>query len=218
MTECAFEVDLWVFRPGDGDFEPFPLDVARAACIPDEERRIFAARSRSLLRRVLALRLGLLPEELEMKTRPGGKPFVDGCEFSISHSGPWLVVVTGGVELGVDVETRIPQWDAMDLAHRFFSEGDAAALGRSQNKPRDFLGQWVAKEAALKAAGVGIAGGLRNARCVFEGSAIREVAWDAERFAIHEFALGDGTPGAIARWHGLQTAIRWREAAEAAIS
>jgi 4'-phosphopantetheinyl transferase len=217
MSECLFEVESWVFRPAETAINPFPVDAARVKDVPDPARRDFAARSRSILRRVLALRLGMPPEEIEFQVEPGGKPRVSGCEFSLSHSGPWLVVVTGGEELGVDVEFRTPRGDAMELARRFFSNDDAAALHNAHDKGRAFILQWVAKEAALKASGVGLAGGLGRARCLFDGAAIREVAWDAERFSIEEFALADGTPGAVAWRHGLRGAIRWRDAAEAGV-
>jgi phosphopantetheinyl transferase len=217
MSECLFEAESWVFRPAEAAMDPFPADSASVKDVPDPARRDVAARSRSILRRVLALRLGMPPEEIEFRVEPGGKPRVSGCEFSLSHSGPWLVVVTGEAELGVDVEFRTPRSDVLELARRFFSNDDVAALRDAHDRERAFILQWVAKEAALKASGVGLAGGLGRARCVYEGSAIREVAWDAERFSICEFALVDGTPGAVAWRRGSRGAIRWRDAAEAGI-
>jgi 4'-phosphopantetheinyl transferase len=213
MTEIHINLEIWVFRPGEMDLNPFRTDVARVEHIPDEARRLWAARSRSLLRRVLSLRLGQPPLEIEWKAQPGGKPRTAGCEFSISHSGSWFVVATGEVELGVDVETQMPRHDAMVLARRFYSDDDTAALGGAQNTQREFLTQWVAKEAALKVSGVGLRG-LHEARCIFEDGAVCEVVCGDARYAIREFALRDGTPGAIAWPHGPLAEIHWRDAGD----
>jgi 4'-phosphopantetheinyl transferase len=160
------------------------------------------------------------PENIALNVAPGGKPHVAGCEFSISHSGSWLVVAISDAPVGVDIEINKPRRDVMDLAVRFFSASDIHFLRQAKNAERDraFIRQWVAKEAALKAAGVGLALHLGRTECVFEESAIREVRWDAERFAIHEFTLPDGTPGALAWAGGRPADVQWRDPAEISVS
>jgi 4'-phosphopantetheinyl transferase len=212
-----FEVDLWRFRPAETDIIPFPRDVEEAARISVAERRLEAARRRSLLRRVLADATGADADGILIERSAAGKPRVEGCEFSLSHSGPWLVIAVGSCALGVDIETRMPRLSVIELARRFFSEEDAAAVNGAATAGREFLAQWVAKEAALKAAGVGLAGGLDRARCGRSEGEIREVTWDAERFSVREFLLPDGTPGALAwRYDGRELRMRWRSVAELA--
>lgn len=175
---------------------------------PVADRR---AKAKMILRRVLARRLGIEPGDVVIRVAAGGKPYADGCAFSISHSGPWLVIATGAVELGIDVEfkSRPPQ-RALELAERFFHPDDAERL-RARCGAEAFLRQWVAKEASLKAAGVGIGGYLHKARCVFDGDAVAAVRWDGEHYSIREFQLTDGTPGALA-WRGTSAMkVVWRE-------
>ncbi len=143
---------------------------------------------------------------LEFRRDPAGKPFIvnaSGCEFSISHSGEWLAIAMGGAPVGIDIETRTPGVEVSKLATRFFSAADAALLNAQSPHERNahFARQWVAKEAALKAAGVGISQHLHKAECVLANGEICEVRWAVnrvERFVIREFLLVDGTPGAIA--------------------
>ena len=182
------------------------LEKAQAQGIPDAARRTRFERARSALRETLASRLGIAAEALEFRRDPAGKPFIINesvCEFSISHSGEWLVIAMSDVPVGIDIETRTPGMDVTKLAARFFSPNDAALLNACPLHERNahFAKQWVAKEAALKAAGAGIAQHLHNAECVLANGEIYEVRWIADslnRFAIRNFTLIDGTPGAVA--------------------
>ncbi|HVE17024.1 MAG TPA: 4'-phosphopantetheinyl transferase superfamily protein, partial [Chthoniobacterales bacterium] len=159
-------------------------------------------REKQLLKAVLGERLNSDPKGLKIEIAAGGKPFVNGCKFSISHSGAWLIVAVSDREIGVDIETRKALKDPMALATRFFSPADADYLKSAREDLREkfFLRQWVAKEAALKCAGTGISEHLHRAECGYEQSAITTVGCAADRFAIHEFMLPDETPGAVA-WH-----------------
>jgi 4'-phosphopantetheinyl transferase len=220
MTTPLLLIEAWPFPLDELALPAFPADEARAAGIADEGRHRRNIQARSALRHVLGLRLALPPRDIVLEIAPGGKPRVSGCEFSISHSGGWLVVVTGAMPVGVDIETQRPRRNVADMAARFFSAQDAAMLCNADDARRDriFIQQWVAKEAALKAAGVGISLHLHKAECVFDKSAIREVRWDSEQFSIREFSLRDGTPGAVA-WQGAGSAeIRWRDPAELNVS
>ena len=222
MKKPFAPIDAWIFRLDDLDLPPLTIDLERASKIADADRRRFHALGRSLLRKVLALLLNRSPEEIIFQIAPGGKPHVRGCEFSISHSGCWLAVATGDRPIGVDVESQSPRRDPLELAHRFFSEPDAARLRAVSDtaRRRVFLQQWVAKEAALKAAGVGLSQHLAEAECVFENETVREVRWGSSPstvFAIEEFALPDGTPGAVAGERG-SGKIRWRNPVEIGVS
>jgi phosphopantetheine--protein transferase-like protein len=159
--------------------------------------------------------LGITAEAVEFRRDPAGKPFIinePGCEFSISHSGEWLAIAMAAVPIGIDIETRTPGVEVPKLAARFFSSADAALLNASPPHERNahFAKQWVAKEAALKAAGTGISQHLHKAECVLANGEICEVRWDDVRFVIRQFTLIDGTPGALACAEISE--IRWRDA------
>jgi 4'-phosphopantetheinyl transferase len=192
------------------------LEKSQAQDIPDAARRVRFERTRSALREALAGRLGVAPESLEFRRDPAGKPFIvndSGCEFSISHSGEWLVIAMGAAPVGIDIETRTPGVEVTKLAARFFSAADAALLNAQPPHERNahFAKQWVAKEAALKAAGTGIAQHLHKAQCVLANGEICQVRWDDARFAIRNFTLSDGTPGAVACAE--MPGIAWRDPA-----
>jgi 4'-phosphopantetheinyl transferase len=166
------------------------------------------------------MRLGISPREIVFSAGAEGKPHVegyDGCEFSISHSGDWLVIGTCRTAIGVDIETRRPRADPLTLARRFFSESDVVALADG-DASEAFQWQWVAKEAAVKAAGCGLANHLHRATCIRDTGAIVGVRWDDEYFSISTFRLEDGSPGALA-WAGKARAeLRWRDVTELVIS
>lgn len=192
---------------GRGELALAPEEESRARQIADPRQRGRYERTRGVVRAVLAEKLGVAPGEVIFEITPGGKPAVAGVEFSISHSGPHLVIALAERPVGIDIETRSPR-EAERLAERFFSAGDAARVARDA---AEFPRQWVAKEAALKAAGLGLAGGLERARCRWQGAEIVGVEWDSEGYAIREFRLGDATPGAVAWAAGVDAELSWRD-------
>ncbi len=222
MTEAFLKIDVWAFRLDECEIRQNPAlqDADRAAKITDSARRLRYERGRSALRKIIGNRLGINPAEVAFEIAPGGKPMAAGCEFSISHSGPWFVAAVGDSAVGVDIETHEPRRNVMDLAERFFSARDVQILRAAEENRRDgaFIRQWVAKEAALKCDGVGLALHLHKVECVMDGADILGVRWETKRFSIHGFALPDGTPGAVA-WAGDGKAhIRWRNAGEIDLS
>lgn len=114
--------------------------------------------------------------------RTGGKPRISGAQrvgavrFNVSHAGRELVVaLTRGREVGIDAEPSTRSVTETLERHAFTEwEREALASGRAESRSRFALRLWVAKEALLKAAGVGLA---------VEPGAI-ELGWDDRGFAI----------------------------------
>ncbi len=85
---------------------------ARAARIVHERNRVRWARSRGMLRLLLARYLDADPRELRFELGAHGKPALAGApaqdsdlRFNLSHSGKLLLVaVAAGVEVGADIE------------------------------------------------------------------------------------------------------------------
>ncbi len=198
-------VDLWVICPAEveGDLCLTNEEMSRMNSIREETRRVFHGRSRSLTRRVLARKLGIAPREVTIHRTAAGKPWLGnrpGLGFSLSHSGEWLTIAVGEGAVGVDVESRLPCSDVLPLAKRFFSPPDySALLGTMESGQKErFRHQWVAKEAAIKAAGTGLANVLAEAECGYRDGLIEAVRWGDARFAITHFETRDGAPGAVA--------------------
>lgn len=91
-----------------------------------------------------------------------GKPYVEdapGFSFNVSHSGPVAVVaVAHGAEVGVDVEMVRARRYLDRLAARVLTvtELDAWRVLPEPERLAAFLRHWTAREAYLKAIGVGL--------------------------------------------------------------
>lgn len=113
-----------------------------------------------------------------------GRPDVDGFSASVSHAENLTVTVVGppGAQLGIDVESRGRPVDG--VAHAL------GLHGRSQDPLRD----WVMREAAAKAWGVGLAEPLSSIGIVdARQDAIDAVATAAHRppLELVEIAVND---------------------------
>jgi 4'-phosphopantetheinyl transferase len=121
--------------------------------------------ARASLRRLLAERLGIFPRAVELVEDSYGKPRLapvhgsEGLEFNLSHSEVLAVYAfTSGCAVGVDVELIRQVPDADELAERFFSPNEVAALRALPFDRRSlaFLSCWTRKEAFIKALGLGL--------------------------------------------------------------
>lgn len=130
----------------------------------EKDRRQFIA-ARGLLRRILSLYLKAEPSRLQFSYTAYGKPsltaeFGDNpLRFNVSHSGELaLLAFSRGRELGVDIECIRPELADEQIAERFFSSREVAAL-RALPAPvqkEAFFTCWTRKEAYIKAIGEGL--------------------------------------------------------------
>jgi 4'-phosphopantetheinyl transferase len=134
----------------------------RAARILPPARRARWARSRALLRLLLARYTGLEADQLTLKAGAHGKPQLAACRslhFNLSHSGPVaLYALSAAGPVGVDVEAGTGLRRGVDeiaMAARTFGDAEAVRLARldAVGRRREFLRAWTRHEAALKCAG-----------------------------------------------------------------
>src|SRR5439155_24396951 len=103
-----------------------------------QDRRRFLLRRR-VLRALLGWYSTTRPARLRFQYNRYRKPSLAGqttvgpIQFNLAHSADLAVIaVTRGREVGVDVERLDTQFDSLEIAERFFSPREAAALrGRS---------------------------------------------------------------------------------------
>ena len=118
------------------------------------------------LRVVLSRYLGIGPGVIEMHHNTAGKPSLTGeldgqpaITFNMSHAhGRTLIAVSKGQEIGVDLERVRSDIEVEKLSLRYFAPSEHATimqLTRAQRAAR-FFRYWVAKEAVLKAQGIGL--------------------------------------------------------------
>jgi 4'-phosphopantetheinyl transferase len=170
--------------------------------------------ARGMSRVLLAEALNTDPTEVRISRRcehcghlTHGRPTVVGHDrqsFSLSHSGSFAVIALADDDaaIGVDVEevrTR-PRLDA--LAARVLNDEEHAewlAIEDPDSQLRAFLRTWTAKEAYLKALGIGIATRLRDVPAQVVGWSTRELsvgdgriaalAIDRTEFAVEQFEV-----------------------------
>lgn len=213
---------VWLVDPdacGEGE-------VAACEALLDDAERARAARLRAasarrsyvvahaLARRSLSRFARVAPRDWRFAIRPGGRPEVGGPEagaglrFSLSHTeGLAACAVARGVDVGVDVEAGARLARPLALAERFFAPEEAASLRALPECARreGFLTLWAAKEAVLKARGVGLAGGLAEVRIDLAGAAPALLASGAEDDAGSSWQLVVRRPTAR---HALALAVR----------
>jgi 4'-phosphopantetheinyl transferase len=168
-------VQVWAVRLDDPGIN---FEDARQVLSSDEGER--AARFRFerhrrrylvahiALHEILSRYLAVEPERLSFDLGANGKPRVvdalaNGIEFNLSHSDEMaLIAVSYGRELGVDIEQVREKFEFQEVAERFFTAKEVAALRSLPGELRRqaFYKCWTSKEAFLKAKGTGLSGAL----------------------------------------------------------
>lgn len=124
-------------------------DRARFACV------------RANLRRRLGARLGVGPEAISIVAAGFGKPRLAGDPvwFNVAHSGAvGVVALRDAGPVGVDVETVRTLSDFRSLSAHVFTSVEQAWLDTLAHDARlgGFFRLWSAKEAVMKACGLGM--------------------------------------------------------------
>lgn len=111
--------------------------------------------------------------------------------FSLSHSGEWVLAVFAYQQaVGIDVQEMggIPEY--MEIAEKFFATEEAAEI-RGAGNPERFYQYWAAKEAYLKALGIGLNRGMsffsvRGNRIIENGKV--KSGWELYPILIKDYA------------------------------
>lgn len=118
----------------------------------------------AFLRNVLALYLPVAAKDIVFNTAKQRKPSIalpqTTLQFNLSHSEDMTVcAIHAHSPLGIDIEKIQVKKNHGALAKRFFTEKEYQALMQSDIKTHnaEFYFIWTAKEAIIKAAGLGIA-------------------------------------------------------------
>jgi 4'-phosphopantetheinyl transferase len=141
--------------------------VRRDRFVRTEDRVRFGL-YRGALRALLSLYVAAPPERIRFRFAAGGKPELDPAShpdapcFNLSHSGDACCIAIARAEVGVDVEFFDRAADTLAVARHSFHPAEAEALAALDDAARRalFIRWWTAKEALLKARGLGLAGGL----------------------------------------------------------
>lgn len=164
------------------------------------------------LRTLLGVYLATDADRLRIERNAAGKPYLADAllQFNISHSGDALLIgLSRAQPLGVDIEGGARPRPYLEIARRYFTDREAAALaalGADRLVP-GFLGLWSAKEAVLKAIGRGIAFGLDRVGFALDaGGDVRELA----HVAAEAGAPADWRVVRLTPQTGMTGALAWR--------
>lgn len=129
------------------------------------QQHYFAAHT--ALRQILGWRLNCLPSGLIFHQNVHGKPHLahHSIAFNLSHSGSCaLIAMAEHGTVGIDLERRDPLRELDLMAEQVFAASELdffRALSASQRQ-HAFFTAWTRKEAALKALGLGLPGGMEH--------------------------------------------------------
>lgn len=153
----------------------------RAARLVREEDRRYYVLAHGGLRAVLSRYLGVHPDAVSLSRNETGKPSLTGelrdrsaVTFNLSHAhGRALIAVSKAQEVGVDLEFVRADIEVANLSERFFTHSEHTAIMQATDEQRAtrFFRYWVAKEALLKAQGIGL-GGLSDCEIFLEADRV----------------------------------------------
>src|SRR6266550_603204 len=136
---------------------------ARRFAFDRDARRFIVARAR--LRELLAARLGVGAESIELEYGAHGKPALSrrfagsALHFNLSHCDDVAAYAFAyGHAIGIDLEAVRVITDADDIAARYFSprENTTYRTLNPRDRPLGFFNCWTRKEAFVKALGDGL--------------------------------------------------------------
>jgi 4'-phosphopantetheinyl transferase len=197
------EVHIWLVQTNGesvsvGDVKDLlsAVEQDRASKFKFETDRRRYITAHAALRSILANYLNSPGRDLQFAVGPYGKPKLapiharKKIEFNLSHSQEMaLIAVTQGREIGVDVEWVREDFAFDEVAQRFFTAREVAALhALPLHLQREaFYKCWTSKEAFLKAKGTGLSGQLDEVEIVSIDNDVRVKA------TIPNFSLVDIT-------------------------
>jgi 4'-phosphopantetheinyl transferase len=161
-------IHVWKMVARGSGFALSNAERDRAKRIQNTAAREAFIASRSGIRSIIAGYLQIDSRDVHWEKDVNGKPIVSSAphlHFSLAHTDRLVLLAFAMEPVGIDCESmhRKPSIDA--IAARYFAPAEAAFLAALSPAIRTdaFLRIWVAKEAALKLAGVGLSGGIDQA-------------------------------------------------------
>lgn len=152
-------------------------EIVRFHMLQHRTKRLEFLYSQALIRSTLAQLLGTSAASLLFDYGHYGKPYLVGqssdatarLSFNVSHAGNYILLgVTLRGEIGVDIEV-IDTYQA-DIARRYFHQEEYRLLETLplSERSRAFSRIWAAKEACVKALGIGLSYPLCAVRVTLE--------------------------------------------------
>lgn len=181
------DVELWhvAMPPPDAGLDTsalHPSELEQASRYRQSADRLRYTVARAALRELLGRRQGIEQAALRFSVTSHGRPELAGTagngrlSFNVSHSGQHvLIAISDRRTVGIDVERIDPILDWQALVDLVCTEDEQRVLREESAwlQRQSFFRCWTAKEALLKALGLGITGGLRALTVTPAGDGVR---------------------------------------------
>jgi 4'-phosphopantetheinyl transferase len=206
-------VHVWAVRLDDDSVD---LGRARELISVDERERAERFKferdrrryliAHAALHEILRRYLPISSEPLSFDYGSNGKPKLSralapaGVQFNLSHSNELaLFAVTPRGEVGVDIEFVKENFEFQDIAEKFFTAKEVAAM---RSLPADLQRQaffkcWTSKEAFLKAKGTGLSGKLDEVEITLTASQQVQITANVPGWSLVELDPIDGYEAAL---------------------
>jgi 4'-phosphopantetheinyl transferase len=224
-------VEVWqlALAPGEG-----PTTVAdggvlsaaercRAAGLVSERNRVAFVVTRTVVRKLLASRLGCHPAQVAIAVTRHGKPVVGegtGREaaiepwvhFNVSHTAGRSLVVLADRPVGVDIERTDRSVDVERAGELVLTGAERRHLRGLDPAARTcaFFALWARKEAVTKGVGLGLRLPFRTVDCRNEVVTVELPTDDRD-------GDGDGEDSPAGSWHVVDLAADWPYVAAVAV-
>jgi len=212
------EIHLW---HRSLDVSPTGLTALESTCSPQEQHHAASFRfqrdaaryiaGRGLVRQILSEYLSVPPATIEFELGHSGKPRLSAARhatdlsFNYSRSGNELLLALSAThEVGVDIERRRGAVELFDIAVQHFSPIECQILRNCATPEETFFRCWTAKEAVVKAMGLGLSQPLNEFTTLIDERSLLSkvrVVHSAELFcdlALHSVQVGAGYCAALA--------------------
>jgi 4'-phosphopantetheinyl transferase len=211
LTIRKNEVHIWLVQTNEErislDFEDLlsSTEQDRASRFKFETDRRRYVIAHATLRSILSIYVNSPAQELQFDSGPYNKPELapmhakKKIEFNLSHSHEVAVIaVTRGREIGVDVEWVREDFAFDEVAQRFFTTREVAALHALPHhlQREAFYKCWTSKEAFLKAKGTGLSGQLDEVEIALTDEVVH-VRGAVPNFSLVELSVGGDYKAAL---------------------
>lgn len=209
----AASIHIWAVELDDASFDATRAlkllsadEQSRSAKFVFERDRRRYAMAHTALRRILAGYLGTDAADLQFVAGENGKPSLAaifagaGVQFNLSHSHECaLIAVAQRQDVGVDIEFVKADFSFAEVAERFFTAKEVAALRALpvHLQCHAFYKCWTSKEAFLKAKGTGLSGKLDEVEIALDNDDRVRIGARVPGWSLAELSPGEGYEGAV---------------------
>ncbi|GEB34853.1 4'-phosphopantetheinyl transferase family protein [Brevibacillus parabrevis] len=149
-----------------------------------------------LIRKIAAETFAVSAKSISFGTNAYGKPSLQGplnrLHYNLSHSGDWVVCITGDCTVGIDIEKK-HQID-LQIARQFFAPEEYEYIEEepdSERRQARFFAVWTAKESYIKAIGKGLSLPLNSFSTVSQGTVEGARVFEQARWHFKTYFLDD---------------------------